>query len=111
MHWARHTMQSSSWVNCTLEEFIQDKQLIYAISYSLIIVGEALNAVSEHRSDSALAQAIPELREIIATRNRIVHGYDDIDEPILWSIVDDGLPTLIEQIERLLTADQTTEPG
>ena len=90
--------------NRSLEEFEQNKQLGFAVSYALIIVGEALNAANEQLGDLALVEAIPELRAIISTRNRIVHGYDDVDDAIVWSIVDDGLPKLIAQIEHLLNS-------
>ena len=37
---------------------------------------------------------IPELRQIIATRNRLVHVYDDVDHLILWDVVHSELPDL-----------------
>lgn len=45
--------------------------------------------------------AIP-WRQIVATRNRLIHGYLGIDNDTLWSIVSDDVGPLIEQLRRLL---------
>lgn len=44
--------------------------------------------------------AIP-WRMIIATRNRLIHGYLGIDNDTLWSIINDDVPTLLEELVRL----------
>lgn len=41
---------------------------------------------------------------IIATRNRLIHGYLGIDDDILWSIVLDDIPSLLETLEVLKTS-------
>jgi uncharacterized protein with HEPN domain len=40
-------------------------------------------------------------RLIIATRNRLIHGYLGIDNDTLWSIVQDDIPTLLSQLRLL----------
>jgi uncharacterized protein with HEPN domain len=40
-------------------------------------------------------------RLIVATRNRLIHGYLGIDNDTLWSIVRDDLPALLEQLREL----------
>jgi uncharacterized protein with HEPN domain len=40
-------------------------------------------------------------RLIIATRNRLIHGYLGIDNDTLWSIVQDDIPTVLSQLRRL----------
>jgi uncharacterized protein with HEPN domain len=42
---------------------------------------------------------------IIATRNRLIHGYLGIDDDMVWSIVQDELPSLVEQLARLADID------
>jgi uncharacterized protein with HEPN domain len=44
--------------------------------------------------------AIP-WRQIIATRNRLIHGYLGIDNDILWSIIQDDIPALLPQLKVL----------
>jgi uncharacterized protein with HEPN domain len=64
------------------------------------IVGEALNRASE--LDLDLAEAIPELRRIIGLRNRLIHGYDSVDDEIVWDVVQTKLPILESQIHSVL---------
>ncbi len=35
-------------------------------------------------------------------RNRLIHGYDEVDFNFLWSVVQNDLPTLIAQLENIL---------
>lgn len=42
------------------------------------------------------------LSDVIAMRNRLVHGYDAIDLSILWNSIRNDLPPLIEQLKALL---------
>ena len=44
--------------------------------------------------------------EIIGLRNRLVHGYDSVDVNILWDIVQQDLPPLIEQLQAILGGSQ-----
>jgi uncharacterized protein with HEPN domain len=62
----------------------------------IAIIGEALNRAE--RDDPTLGEVIPDLRQIIDTRHRIIHGYDDINANSIWDIVEVGVPDL----ERLL---------
>ncbi len=38
---------------------------------------------------------------IIATRNRLIHGYLGVDEDTLWSIIPGGVPELIKLLNTL----------
>jgi len=38
---------------------------------------------------------------IIATRNRLIHGYLGIDNDTLWSIINEDVPTLLEELVKL----------
>ena len=46
--------------------------------------------------------ALTRLIEIIGMRNRLIHGYDEVDFNFLWSVVQNDLPTLIAQLENIL---------
>ena len=63
------------------------------------VIGEAANRVSP-----AIQDAHPHIpwKQIVGTRNRLVHGYDEIDFDILWRIVSVELPPLVEQLEAIL---------
>lgn len=82
------------------DEYSADRLLRRAIEREFEIIGEALHRLE--RLDPATAQRIPELREIIDFRNRITHGYDTIDDSVVWGVVKDFLPSLVQQATLLL---------
>lgn len=63
------------------------------------IIGEAAN-----RTSADLRQRHPEVpwRDIVAMRNLVAHGYDQIKLDIVWRVVRDDLPTLERQIQSVL---------
>jgi uncharacterized protein with HEPN domain len=63
------------------------------------IIGEAASRVSQATRESY--PGVP-WRQIVGTRNRLVHGYDEIDFDVLWQIVSVELPPLLDQVEGIL---------
>jgi len=50
-------------------------------------------------------ERLPELRRIIGMRNRIIHGYDAVDDEIVWDAVQRKIPLLLEQISTLFRSE------
>jgi uncharacterized protein with HEPN domain len=73
-----------------------------AVERKLEIIGEALNQASQ--MDSKIEVSVPELRQIVAIRNRVIHGYDSVDDRIIWDVVSTRIPILYSQLESLLDA-------
>lgn len=69
---------------------------------NLELIGEAARHIPE--SVRAAYPAIP-WRQVIATRNRLIHGYLGIDNDTLWSIIQDDLSGLLRAL-RSLKEDQ-----
>jgi uncharacterized protein with HEPN domain len=65
---------------------------------NLELMGEAARHIPEH-----VRLAHPDIpwRMIVATRNRLIHGYLGIDNDTVWSIVVDEVPRLLEQLVQL----------
>jgi uncharacterized protein with HEPN domain len=63
---------------------------------NLELIGEAATHIPE-----AVRERYPDIpwRMIVATRNKLIHGYLGIDNDIIWSIVIDELPGLISKLE------------
>jgi uncharacterized protein with HEPN domain len=80
--------------------FLSNELLRAALERKFEILGEALNRAEQ--SDPELAERLPELRRIIGMRNKIIHGYDAVDEEILWDAVQFNALTLIDQISAIL---------
>jgi uncharacterized protein with HEPN domain len=47
----------------------------------------------------------------VSFRNILAHGYDSLDNRIVWGIVEEDLGKLLEDVERLLEAEIRPEPG
>ena len=54
-----------------------------------------------------MASVIAELPRIVAFRNRIVHGYDTVDDATVWGIVESHLPAMLLQVQGLREKDGT----
>lgn len=65
---------------------------------NLELIGEAASRIPTAIRDGAAH--IP-WRQIIATRNRLIHGYLGIDNDTLWSIVQDEVPPLLDELRAL----------
>ncbi len=67
---------------------------------NLELIGEAATHIPDE-----IRNAHPEIpwRMIIATRNRLIHGYLGIDDDTLWSIIQDDVPELLPLLEAVKT--------
>jgi uncharacterized protein with HEPN domain len=75
-----------------------NRQLQQAVERNLEIIGEATKRIMEIEPNIIISNA----RRIVNARNRIIHGYDDIDNAEIWSIIINNLPVLKQEIEMLL---------
>lgn len=89
------------------EDFLADKRTQQAVIMSLIIVGEAATKIMDGYSDFATSHAEIPWRSMRGMRNRIAHGYFDIDLDIVWDTVQTALPELLRQLQPI--CDATSE--
>lgn len=68
-----------------------------AVERNIEIIGEAMNRILKVDKDFP----IPNAKNIIGTRNRIIHSYDNISDDVIWTIVIRELPILKTQINKL----------
>lgn len=54
--------------------------------------------------DQSLGNSIPDFHRIVGLRNRLIHGYDNVDDEILWDAVQSKLGPLRKQVESALSA-------
>lgn len=76
------------------EEFLADKRTQQAVTLNLIIIGEAASRLMDRHPDLVSMRPDIEWRAIRGMRNRIAHGYYDIDMEIVWETVTTALPEL-----------------
>lgn len=79
-------------------DFLADKRTQQAVIMSIIILGEAATKVMDGYVE--FIQAHPEIpwRSMRGMRNRIAHGYFDINLDVVWDTVQTALPELLEQM-------------
>ena len=86
----------------TLEKYVADQLLQFAVERNFEIIGEAMNRV--HGLDASTASRITASEQIIAFRNLLIHGYDVIDDEHVWQIIQQDLPTLLKEVQQLISS-------
>lgn len=71
-----------------------------AVERKFEVIGEALNQLAKF--DAATAARIPDLPQIIAFRNQLIHGYATVNVSTVWNIAQNALPGLIETVQALM---------
>ncbi len=79
-------------------EYLSNKLLRRGIERELEIIGEAANRILKIDSEINVENA----RKIVDLRNWVIHGYDKIDDVIIWGIISKHLPILKTQVDELL---------
>ena len=72
-----------------------------AVERDFEIIGEALNRIKN--TDDELLEKVSEHHRIIGFRNILIHGYDIVDETIVWQAVTNHLPILVGEIKEILS--------
>ena len=80
------------------QEFVDSGLNYDATVRNLELIGEAATHIPENIRKSH--NLIP-WRQIVATRNRLIHGYLGIDDDTLWSIIQDDTPRLLQLLNQL----------
>jgi uncharacterized protein with HEPN domain len=102
--WLSDMIQAINEINDFLPDkkdffkFQKDLKTKRAIERNVEIIGEAANRVLKKYPDIQITN----IKNIINTRNRIIHGYDSVSDDIIWSIVVKHLPKLLEEVMILL---------
>ena len=72
-----------------------------AVERNIEIIGEAVNRILKVDQEFP----IKDTKNIIGTRNRIIHSYDNISDEVIWTIISRELPRLKVQIDEILKND------
>lgn len=80
------------------DDFLEDKRTQQAVIMSLIIIGEAATMVMDGYAEFTQAHAQVPWRNMRGMRNRIAHGYFDINLDVVWDTVQTALPELPKQL-------------
>lgn len=78
--------------------YLDRKVLRRAVERELEIIGEATNRIL--KLDQKIA--ITDSRRIVNLRNLVIHGYDQVDNVIIWGLISRDIPLLKKQVDYLL---------
>jgi len=92
------------------EAFFKDKRTQQAVIMSVIIIGEAATKVMDSYAEFSLAHPEVPWRGMRGMRNRIAHGYFDINLEVVWDTVWLALPDLLKQLS-VVRLDADHESG
>ena len=82
-----------------VDDYLADNKTRLAIERSLEIVGEATTQLLKIEPDIEISN----VKKIVSLRNQISHGYDDIDEVVIWENIKVHLPILKAEVKALLS--------
>ncbi len=77
------------------EDYSQDRMLRQAVERNFEILGEAMRRLI--RDSPETARRISEHERIIAFRNILIHGYDLVDDELVWDAIDEKVPALLAE--------------
>ena len=78
--------------------FEKDDLRRWAVERKTVIMGEAMTRIRKHNPNFE----IPNGKEVIKTRNRLIHGYDSVKTEFLWGLVIRHIPQLKKDIEEII---------
>ncbi len=79
-------------------QYQKNKMVRRAVERELEIIGEALNALLKIENEVEISSS----KRIIGMRNRVIHGYDKIDNGVIWGTIKIHLPILKNEVTNLL---------
>jgi uncharacterized protein with HEPN domain len=78
-------------------EYLNNKMLRRAVEREFEIIGEAMTKLDKISPEIPISSK----KQIINIRNRVIHGYDKIDNEIIWGTIVRHIPILKTEIEKL----------
>jgi uncharacterized protein with HEPN domain len=81
------------------DDLDRDRMLLFAVVHAVEIFGEAANKVSP--DTRAAAPRVP-WAAVVSMRNRLIHGYFDIDAAVVWKTATAEIPPLLPLLRALV---------
>ena len=83
----------------SLHDYLENKLLRRAIEREIEIIGEAVNNILKIDPHINISDS----RRIVDLRNWIIHGYNSVDNKIIWGVISKDIPKLKKQVEILIS--------
>ena len=85
------------------EIYQSNKLLRRGIERELEIIGEATNRILKIDRNIQISDS----RRVVDLRNWVIHGYDKVDDVIIWGILSRDIPKLDDQVTQLLDSQRS----
>ena len=92
----------------TFADYEREPMLRFAVERGFEIIGEALAQLA--KLDPALGAQIGEHRRIISFRNILIHAYAEVDDRLVWDVIETHLPGLRKRAAELLRKPENQQP-
>jgi uncharacterized protein with HEPN domain len=81
------------------QDFIKNRMLILSVIKEIEIIGEAASKISE-----VTKLEYPDIpwQDIVGMRNRLIHGYFDVNVKLVWNTVKNNLPDLNKSLKEII---------
>lgn len=83
----------------TFEEFVQDDKTSSAVLRKLEIIGEATKKIP---ADTRKSHSQIPWKEMAGMRDKIIHFYFGVDYEIVWKVIQERLPEILQEMKRIL---------
>jgi uncharacterized protein with HEPN domain len=97
---AGHAIQQAV-AGISLEGYCNSRLIRSSVEREFTIIGEALSQLS--RSDAGLFAQIELAPQIISFRNKLTHEYVNVNDQLVWGVIQGNLPVLLQQCRRMLS--------
>lgn len=83
------------------QDFLKDQRTQEAVIFNIIKIGEAATKLRQYHSDFTTRHSEIDWRTIYLMRNRMAHGYFDIDTTIVWQTTQRAIPKLLQDLRAI----------
>jgi uncharacterized protein with HEPN domain len=84
------------------EDFLEDRKTQQAVILNILIIGEAATKLSNEHPEFVSKHPHFPWKQIRGMRNRMAHGYFEMNLDIVWETIQQSLPELEHQILQLM---------
>ena len=81
-----------------LEEYLSNKTKRRAVEREIEIIGEAMSKLLKINPNISISYS----RLVVDLRNKVIHAYDNVDDILIWKIINKDIPQLLNEANALL---------
>lgn len=101
-----HMLEAISLIGSYVEgfskaDFLADKRTQQAVILNIVVIGEAATRLADEYPEFVARYPEVQWKSMRGMRNRMAHGYFDINLDIVWDTIQQSIPTLAQQIQQI----------